>query len=898
MSEEKQLTPLMRQYFDVKQKYPDTILLFQVGDFYELFFDDAVKASAILGIALTKRGFHKQEPIPLCGVPLHVLDHYLSKLVRAGYKVALCEQLELPRPGKLVDRAVTQVLTPGTLTDSKLLDDKSASYLCVFFPTELSWTMLCVELLTGQLFATIFTNPNGVLLDAELSRFMPDEIVVPATKLGSSWATKLQGQGYALSQEPFDQHRVQEARAWFEAQPSLQHSGKTLFADSVNGTVNTMFSDTVSDSMTGALTLLYTYLLRNNEQGLAQLKQFSFYKPEDYLMLDASTVRNLELVKNMQDGSSSSTLFSVLDRAVTAMGSRMLKKWLLRPLIKPDQIEKRLSAVELLVKDHPLKKSLNAEFNAIGDLERIVGRIALKRARLYDYRALIDALGAVPMIKALLMEKEKQSAISSHEPSQEVSLLSSLAHKIDNFHELFSLLWSSIAEDPQKDWLIKEGFSAELDRLRSLVHGGAQEIAALEAREQERTGITSLKIRYNNVHGYGIEVTNPNLHLVPADYLRTQTLANRERFTMQQLKDLEHDLQRANSEISQVEKVLFDEVKTGVEQFIPQLKKLSLSLASIDALISLADVAYEQKYVRPTFNDDQALLITDGRHPVVEKRLQSSYIPNSVDLSDDAPLWLITGPNMGGKSTFLRQIALTVHMAQMGSFVPAAKANLSIVDRIFTRIGASDNVAEGKSTFLVEMEETALVCSQATRQSLVILDEVGRGTSTFDGLAIAQAVVEYIYTTLKARCLFATHYHELMELCAKFPGMRPYHAASMKTADGIVLLHKILPGVADGSFGLEVAQMANLPAPIIARAREIIATLSHESHALSVQPGLTNKGTSHESLSTHDESPPAFKASQRIVAEIERINVEEITPKQALDVMWHLKGLLEETSAE
>lgn len=697
-----------------------------------------------------------------------------------------------------------------------------------------------------------------------------------------------------------------EALSWFEMQQGRQQGAThgvegqpPMEADSRSSVVHK------SDSLKGALTILYTYLKRNNEQGLKQLKQCSFYKPEDYLMLDASTVRNLELVKNSNDGSSSHTLFSVIDRAVTAMGSRMLKKWLLRPLIKRERIEERLNAVTTFVHTSAVKKDLRDMFSAIGDLERTVGRVALRRARLYDYRALTDALAAIPDIKKQVMHCQNDAA-----------LIKSLAEKIDEFHELTELLQNAIVDDPGKDMLIKEGYNAELDRLRSLMHGGAQEIAALEEREIKRTGINSLKIRYNSVHGYGIEVTTPNLHLVPLDYLRIQTLANRERFTTQELKNLEHDLQRAQTEIAHIEKQLFEGVKQAVEEYVPQLKRLSFSLASLDALAALAEVAYTQKYVRPTFNEERQLLIQDGRHPVVEQRMQlarklsresahtpqsvvsdhedggrqhaAQYIPNSVDLTPEGPLWLITGPNMGGKSTFLRQVALTVLMAQMGSYVPASRAHVSIVDRIFTRIGASDNVAEGKSTFLVEMEETALVCNHATPHSLIILDEVGRGTSTFDGLAIAQAVVEYIYITLKAHCLFATHYHELTDLCTSHPGIRAHHAASMQTNEGVVLLHKILPGVADGSFGLEVASMARLPQPIIARARDIIAHLAQHGHAT----GLQNMAPAVIPSENRPENLPEFKAAQRLLSEIESINVDEITPKQALDLMWHFKELV------
>ena len=558
-------------------------------------------------------------------------------------------------------------------------------------------------------------------------------------------------------------------------------------------------------------------------------------------------------------------------------------------MIKKEHIEDRLHAVEAFVTDYQVKDELRKSLQSIGDLERIVGRIALNRAHLYDYSALVKALSVIPAIKNILARKEQ------------ISLFNSLIAKMADFKKLEELLISALNDDTGKDWLIKYGFDNELDRLRKLVEHGSQAVLALEAGEQKRTGINSLKIRYNQVHGYGIEVTQPNLHLVPSDYLRTQTLANRERFTTQELKNLEHDLHRARTEITHVEKEVFERVKKYVEQYVPALKKLAYTLAYTDALCALAHTAYMQRYVRPTFNDDHVIEIQNGRHPVVEVRLQTQFIPNSVCLSDDESLWLITGPNMGGKSTFLRQVALISLMAQMGSFVPAAKAHLSIVDRIFTRIGAADNLEAGKSTFLVEMEETALICTQATRHSLVILDEVGRGTSTFDGLAIAQAVVEYIYTHIKAHCLFATHYHELTALCEQFSGIKPYHAAASTAAStsqapgrptgGVVLLHKILPGTADGSFGLEVAALAQLPAPLIFRAQEILAQLSITKH--------------HSACENHELYPAApletrqeitgikqYEREQLIAAEIASIDCESLTAKQALDFVWRLKEKL------
>lgn len=860
----------MQQYFEIREQFPDTMLLFQVGDFYELFFDDATRAAAALGIALTKRGTHNDEPIPLAGVPLHAKDLYLTKLIKAGFKVALCDQLEAPKPGKLVKRGVTHVLTPGTLTDSKLLDEKSATYLAVFYPTKTTWTFVCAELLTGQLFVTILSEASYVSLDAELNRFMPAEIILPYAHKGSRFSQFFQRQGYVISyeQEPtVDPFGKSEAESWFVEQ----------FGD------HPLRS---SESFKGAVRLLHRYLRRTNEQGLSELKRLSVYKPEDYLLLDAATQRNLELIKNSQDGSAKHTLFSLLDRAVTPMGSRMVKKWLLRPLISQVHIEERLEAVQLMMKDHEYKTAIRGTLQQVGDAERIIGRIALRRAQLHDYSALTTALEVVPHLKQLL-------------GAQRVKLLSTIQALIGDFSSLQELLTTALNDDSSKDWYIKPGYNSELDRLRALVHSGANAIAALEKQEQERTGISSLKIKYNQVHGYAIEVTKPNLHLVPERYQHNQKLANRERFVTSELKQLEHDLKRAQADIAHVEQQVYEGVKQQVEVAVPGLKKLAYALAYVDALSSLAEVAYTYQYTRPTFNGQQQILIKEGRHPVVEARLEERFIPNDVDLHDQASLWLITGPNMGGKSTFLRQVALISLMAQIGSFVPAAEAHLALVDRIFTRIGASDNVAEGKSTFLVEMEETALICAEATRNSLVILDEVGRGTSTFDGLAIAQAVVEYLYNTVKARCLFATHYHELTALCEINPGIKPFYAASTNVDETIVLLHKILPGVADGSFGLEVASLAQLPEQVIARARMIVQQLKLEE-SLHVQTSGDVSAKDLAALQLRNQELEAYVAQieksrnndKLIAAQLTTIDCDNLTPRQALDLVWKLKDSL------
>lgn len=878
--EKTNLTPLMRQFFEIKKKHPDTILLFQVGDFYELFFEDAQLAATFLGITLTSRGTDSNgNPIPLAGVPCHVLDQYVAKLIKGGFKVAVCDQLEAAKPGKIVERGISQVLTPGTLTDSKLMDEKSASYLCIFFPTNQNWCLLFAELLTGQLYATHVPAGSDKILEAELSRFSPDEIVIAKTKLAQSYSTHLQRLGFTLSLEEYEPHAFglfDQAQAWYAQQFSIQEKAQD----------STLLE---SDAFTGALSVLFGYLKRNNERSLEFIKQLFVYKPDDFLMLDAATVRNLELLKNTQDSSSAGTLFALLDHAATAMGSRTLKKWLSRPLIKKESIEQRLDAVDLFMKQKEFKDSSKVHLKNIGDLERIVGRIALRRAHIHDYRALCHGLSQFPGLA-------QQVLTFAH-----VTLMQAIGSKILDFADLHSFLTFAINEDTAKDWLIKPGFNAELDRLRSLLEHGAQAVAALEAQEQQATGINTLKIRFSGAHGYGIEVTKTNAHLVPAHYVRTQTLVNRERYTTQQLKDLEHDLMRAQKDIAEIERELFDSVKTQVEQYIPQLKRAAQAIAYLDALQALAELSYRHNYVRPTFNDTRTIEIIGGRHPVIEARLTNSFIPNDTCLNDAQSLWIITGPNMGGKSTYLRQVALIAILAQMGSFVPATSASLPLLDRIFTRIGAADNVAAGKSTFLVEMEETALICTQATQNSLVILDEVGRGTSTFDGLAIAQAVVEYIYSQVGARCLFATHYHELVQLSIQFPGIVSYYAASTKTADGIVLLHKVLPGVADGSFGLEVAKLAQLPEALISRADTILQLLiqsEEKPQNQSAQPiqNVQKSELGHQNLQRVRELEQyiaqlemQYARSRQLLSELDHVDCDQLTAKQALELVWKLK---------
>ena len=859
-------SPLMQQYHDIKVHYSDALLLFQVGDFYELFFDDAKTAAAFLGIALTARGKNKGEPIPLCGVPVHAKDHYVVKLVKGGFKVALCEQLEPPKPGSIVKRGVTQVLTPGTLTDTQLLDEKSASYLFTFFPMADQWGLLFGELLTAQLFATVIKAGDQKKIDAELARFFPDEIVIPKNKLGKLFQPFFKKAGYCVTPIEVDVYQEkEETAAWIKKQ----------FKPTVVNTIEK------HESLRLALYYFYAYVRRNQKTALDQFRNLHVYKTDDFLYLDQATQRNLELVKNTRGGVTN-TLFSVMDGATTAMGSRMIKKWLLRPLVKKEAIVQRQDVIDRLIQDIPLSQQLTDILVQIGDIERVVGRIGVRRALLHDYLMLMRALSVIPTMCALLQKHI------------DCALLQVIYQHIGDFSLLHQLLCAALNDDPSKDWHVKTGFDEKLDRLRQLVHNSHESIVQLEKSEREKTGIQSLKIRYNQVHGYYIELTKTKAHLVPDYYKRQQTLVAKERFIIPQLQQLQVEIMRARTEIEQVEQVVFDRVKADVLSQVASLRKLSHALAHLDALLGFAHIAYSNGYVRPLFNDVRTICIEQGRHPVIEQTSDGPFIPNDTNLTDEQSLWIITGPNMGGKSTYLRQVALITVLAQTGSFVPATKANVPLLDRLFTRIGAGDNLAEGKSTFLVEMEETATICTQATEKSLVILDEVGRGTSTFDGLAIAHAVVEYIHNKIKARCLFATHYHELTQLQDQISSIAVYYAASKKTRDGIVFLYNIVQGVADGSFGIEVAKLAQLPPEIITRAQLLLQTLmiqapNHISSGEKMDDYMRvfeeNKQLKQEVM----QVKKTLEMQKDLLQVLSAVDYNELSPKKAFDLLWDLK---------
>ncbi len=865
----------MVQYFTIRDDYPDMLLLFQVGDFYELFFDDAKKAAAYLGIALTKRGNHNGEPIPLCGVPIHALQHYLIKLVRGGFKIAICDQLEQATPGKVVDRGVTQVLTPGTLTDTQLLDAKSASYLCSFFPMQDGWGLLFGEILTAQMFGTVIPADDNRKLEAEIARFMPDEIILPHTTSGKSFLSYFKKLGYftSLEHNQNDSEGKKELDGWIAKQ---LHK-------------NTQRDLSEKYALKSAMHSFYTYLRKNNNQALGQFHAMQCYEADDFLVLDAATQRNLELIKNNHDGSKRGSLFAVLDKAITPMGSRMIKKWITRPLTKIEHINQRYDVVRLFKQHATLGDQLIGHLKEIGDLERVVGRIALRRTQLNDFLALKNALKVLPEITQLLKTYNNDF------------LLNVIMSYIIDFAALHQLLAASLNDDRDKDWLIKPQFDQNLDHLRGLVDHSNEKLLEFEQREIAQTGIASLKVRYTSVQGYYIEVTKANLHAVPEHYIRHQTLVGKERYVTVELQQLQAEINEAKQNIGKVEKEIFERIKSEVECKVTPLRKLAHALAHLDALFGFSCAASDYDFVCPSFNDHRTIAIDAGRHPVVQTASHNPFIPNDTLLDDTQSLWIITGPNMGGKSTYLRQVAHICIMAQIGSFVPADKADLSLLDRIFTRIGSGDHLIEGKSTFLVEMEETATICTQATERSLVILDEVGRGTSTFDGLAIAQSVIEYIYKKVQARCMFATHYHELTQLERQFPGIASYHAASKKTLNGITFLYKIKRGVADGSFGVQVAKLAELPKEVIERSQELLQLLKIKEEQLAQHIGGRDTGDVTEAYVRLKQEFDSLKSAYDLAQEknkqlvsfaktMQEINFDELSPKKAFDLLWQMRG--------
>jgi DNA mismatch repair protein MutS len=880
-------TPLMQQYQGIKSRYPHALLLFRLGDFYELFYEDAIIAARELQITLTSRNREKGQPIPMCGVPYHAADGYIARLIRAGFKIAICDQMELPGPGKkIVRREVVRVITPGTATDGAVLEARENNFLAAV-AKDVAGTlgMAYVDLSTGEFQATEFSGAGAAeALRDELQLLRPRETLLPRPQqlFETAKTSLLDGTGGVESR--LDEWVFQ--RDYAERVLREQFGVAELTSFGLDGH---------PQSLAAAGAIIH-YLRENAARGddahsveaLRHLDGVRYYEQQNALVLDPVSVRNLELINPLFTEESGrvgpTTLIAAMDVTVTGMGARLLRSWMMRPLIDPAAIEARLNAVGNLVQQTMVRGEIRKELKGILDLERITSRITLGLASPRELVALRKSLARLPLLKNFLTPPLAGGS----------ELLRRIFSEIDELNDMREKLERGIADEPPAlattPGMIRSRFDGELDELRNLSQHSKEIIAAMEERERKRTGIASLKIRFNSIFGYYIEISKVNLHLAPADYERKQTLVNAERFTSAELKEYERKILAADERIAEIENRLFVELRSGVAAHAARLRVTASAIAQLDVLTSFAKLAAERGYCRPEFNATGELLIVDGRHPVIEELLRQRgerFVPNDLYLeSQRQQLLLITGPNMGGKSTYLRQAALIVLMAQMGCFVPARQAKLPVTDRIFTRIGASDNLARGRSTFLVEMSEVAAILHHATPSSLVLLDEVGRGTSTFDGLSIAWAVVEHLQQHTGARTLFATHYHELTELADLLSAVKNVHVSVKETPNEIVFLRRVEPGSADKSYGIEVARLAGLPRSVIARAREVLLKHEQNEHELSetLSPGANGNG------SYNGDQAVLFTALDReVIDKLRGADLDQLKPLDALNLLAELK---------
>ena len=801
------MTPIRRQYLKIKGDHPDAILFFRMGDFYETFDDDAVLAAKELEITLTSRSMGKGLRVPLAGVPVHSLDNYLSRLIKKGHKVAICEQISDPATSKgLVDRDVVRIVTPGTVLESNLLDQKTNNYLAAVSELGGLAGLAYIDITTGEFSATELPLQE---LPLELERIEAAEVLVPDSADFSVWTDQRNGNGNSYELTPVESRtfHLDEAR-----QALLCHFGiLTLESFGCEG----------MDLAVAAAGAIVEYLARTQKAAKLKLSNLAIYATGTFMALDSQTRRNLELFAGGRNESKELSLLSALDRTKTAMGGRLLRQWLGQPLLDLTALEQRLDVVDHFYLDGLKRTDSISSLNKVSDLERIIGRIVSGTVNPRELIALKDGLAAVPSLRELVDSTDLEWLQSQLLPLPEVC----------------SLIEESIVSEPAgavgDGNVIRPGFSPEMDELKSSSTNARQFIAGLEQRERDRTEIKGLKVGYNQVFGYYIEVSKSNIDKVPEDYIRRQTLTNAERYIVPELKEYESLVLNARDRLEEAERAVYHRVCAQLAESAGAVSQVASAIAKLDVFTGLADAAVENGYVRPKLNLGNAIRVTNGRHPVVERVLDTgTYVPNDVDLSNDgARVMVLTGPNMAGKSTYIRQVAIIILMAQIGCFVPASDATIGLVDRIFTRVGLQDDLATGQSTFMVEMVETAAILNQATPRSLVILDEIGRGTSTYDGLSIARSVIEHIHNDPRLGCktLFATHYHELTQLAASLPGVRNFSVAVTEEGNSVVFLHKIVPGGADKSYGVHVAQMAGLPQGVVNRAWEVLADLEAQS---------------------------------------------------------------------
>jgi len=862
----------MRQYAAIKKQHPNALLFFRLGDFYELFFDDAVVASRELQITLTSRNKEKDQAIPMCGVPYHAAEGYLAKLLRKGFRVAICEQMEDAKVAKkIVRREVTRVLTPGTSTDASLPSEEN-NFLAAIAELGDRAGLAALDLSTGEFRATEFAAQDRTRLVEELSNMRPREVLYPAAL--PLFAVTDEG---SIGGRKFTETPVEDwAFSPDYAIPLLENQFGVLSLEGFG-----LATRPAAATAAGAI----LHYVRSTQRGtLDHVDRIGFYDRQDCLVLDAVTVRNLELVEPLFSGTGPEvTLFRTLDVTLTPMGKRLLRSWLLRPSIDLAEIQARQDAVAEGAGSTIDREELRHKLEGVLDLERLLSRVTLETANARDLLALAASFARLPEIK-LRLERLNSARLC------QLNIL------IDSLSDLREGIDKTIVPEPplslSDGGVIRNGVDAELDELRNLSRNSKQYIAQIEERERQRSGINSLKIRFNSVFGYYLEVTKPNLHLVPRDFERKQTLVNAERFTTPELKQYEAKVLEAEEKIVEIERRLFVELRTAIAAEAKRIRQTSLALAEVDVLLALANSAAERGYTRPALDDSGVIELVEARHPVVEQQVMSGaerFVPNDLLLNPASELIvLLTGPNMGGKSTYLRQTALIVIMAQMGSFVPARAARIGIVDRIFTRIGASDNLARGRSTFMVEMTETAAILNTATPRSLVLLDEMGRGTATYDGLALAWATLEYLHSVTQAKTLFATHYHELTALGDELLLVKNYRVSIKETPGGIVFLRKVEPGAADKSYGIEVAKLAGLPTEVIRRAREVL--IQHEGQ----EKQSARRLEGHEARQPSSVQLAIFTPlSQHIVDRLKEVDVNRLTPIEALTLLDQLKKQLD-----
>ena len=872
------LTPMMQQYLQVKEKCKDSILFFRLGDFYEMFFEDAETASRELELVLTGRDCGLEKRAPMCGIPYHAANSYISRLVSKGYKIAICEQLEDPSVAKgIVRRDIIKIITPGTYTDPSFLEENKNNYIMsIYIDDETKHTGICfADISTGDFYCTDTGFQTNIILD-EISKFSPKEILI---------------------QDDEDNSLVEAINERYD----ILYTKKTsdFFVMNAVDNLKNQFADFNRSlyplSLINAANGMINYILETQKQSLCNINSIEYYSVEDYLVIDTNSRKNLELTETLREKSKKGSLLWVLDRTSTSMGARELRKWVEQPLLHKSKIELRLNAVEELTKNLSLQDELKIALNSIYDIERIVGKVASKSVNAKELLSLKGSLGKIPSVKNLLKQ--------SHS-----NMLKEIYLNLDELNDIYDLLDKSIIENPSlsiKDGnIIKEGFNQEIDELRGAKAHGKEWIAALEQNEREVTGIKSLKVGYNKVFGYYIEITNANRDLIPdGRYIRKQTLANAERYITQELKEMEDKILGAEEKLVTIQYDIFTSIRDEIEIHTDRMKETARLIAELDCLLSLSITAMENNYNKPSIVENGSIRIEDGRHPVVEKVISTgSFIANDTLINtEEDVLLLITGPNMAGKSTYMRQVALITLMAQIGSFVPAKSAAISICDRIFTRIGASDDLTSGKSTFMVEMWEVSNILKNATNRSLVLLDEVGRGTSTYDGLSIAWSVIEYICNNpnIKCKTLFATHYHELTKLENMIKGVKNYSVAVKEIGADVVFLRKIIRGGADQSYGIEVAKLAGLPQDVIARAKEILGSLENNDNTVQLEADLINKADKEKddrslaeaAVDKHDNIMQlSFGDIEKdnIINDIKALDILNLTPMEGFNKLFEL----------